>query len=106
MANPLNLRVGAAILAKRQCVVEYDEHNEKKVHYYGEPTHCCVTGVVKRALGKYVKGCGYYSYCGDDTPVMEPARLDVSRYIWLYECRVDIDTKPFLVHPDDIEVIQ
>jgi len=103
-ANPLGLHIGQPIKAKRTCTVAYDVHGDKKLWFEDRARHGYIIGAIKRALGKYIKGhtrpitASYGRY--------EPARLKVSEYVRLYECRSRIDGKTFLVHPDDIETME
>ena len=101
--NPLGLQIGERVNARQTVTVEYDEEDNKRLLPFDFDATCLVTGVVRKALGKYEKASHYRSLDGDE---YEPAYLKVSEYVTLYECKVNITDKPFLVHPDDIEVLE
>lgn len=95
--NPLGLHVGERVIAEQVCTVAYDGF-DRRLFFDGAAQTCFVVGAIKKALGKYVadfQGCSIEDY--------DPPYLKVSEYIWLYECRTSITSKPFLVHPDDIK---
>lgn len=98
--NPRGLRLGDRVIAKQVCTVAYAEL-DRRLFFNGPARPCFVTGVVKKALGKYVAGNQGLSLNGCE-PDYDPPYLKVSCYIWLYECRTSITSKPFLVHPNDI----
>lgn len=102
--NPLGLKLGELVRVRRICFVDYDVHGNKDITYSEElPFEAVVVGSVKRALGKFSSGRSYLSLEG---PVCDdPPRLIVSKYVRLYEVKVLLTDKPFLVHPDDIEVL-
>lgn len=110
-ANPLNLKIGDVVIAKQSSFVDYDENGNRVVFKSNRLDkaiagkmpmlypYCFVTGIKRKALGKYIQGSpgGF----GDD---YEPPELIVSSYVLFYECRERIDSKPFLVHPDDLQL--
>lgn len=103
--NPLGLRIGELVKVARIAFIGYNEHGVKELTF-SEEIHitCTVVGVVKRALGKYVKGRHYHNL-GLDPPDYEQPSLKVSKYVRLYQCKTRLEEKPFLVHPDDVIVI-
>lgn len=100
--NPLGLEIGEWIKTFRTCTVAYDEDGNRKLFYEEvQGVSYQVTGVVTKALGKYVEGRRGYAALEAD---YDPPYLKVSHYVRLYECRKQINAKPVLIHPDDIEV--
>jgi len=98
--NPLGLRLGERVRVARIAFIGYTEHGEKTLTY-SEEMHfsCIIIGVVKRALGNYV---GHKHFMDMDGGYDEPPRLDVTKYVRLYECKTRLEEKSFLVDPDDI----
>ncbi len=96
--NPLGLHIGEVVKVKRVCTVAYDE-NKKRLFFDDFKREAIIIGSVKRALGAYVPGHLYHLI---DAADVESARLKVTKYVRLYECRTAISGKPLLVHPDDI----
>ena len=96
--NPLGLRIGEIVAVKRVCTVAYDG-NEKRLFFDDFRRKTTITGSTKRALGTYVPGHSFHLI---DAMDVESARLKVTKYVRLYECRTAISDKPLLVHPDDI----
>ena len=105
----MGVRLGEYVRVARVCEVAYDDKGERRLFFTPETRDkgfpAAVTGCMKKALGKYVEGRPYPYHGSYDFDDPEPARLKVSKYVWLYECRKLIHTKPFLVHPDDIIII-
>lgn len=91
--NPLGLRIGARVLTTASCQVEYDDEDNRivRITHFPKPRQTHIIGVAKKALGKYI-------------PVsrLDNAYLKVREYIWLYKCKDKIDSKSFLVRPEDI----
>lgn len=104
-SNPLGLQLGERVRTIARATVEYQGTDTPKKVLIREvrEDRPCVTGVVKKALGTYHRGCDYNGLWGED---YVPPYLEVSSYVRLYECRVSLEDKPFLVHPDDIEVLE
>jgi hypothetical protein len=111
--NPNGLLIGQHVLFERVCTVDYyvptcKSKPHQRVLYYDPDKrgYARVVGCVKKGLGKYVPASrtGGFPFGPDDGDGFEPARLEVSRYVWLYELRKDIAGKTFLVHPDDIKM--
>jgi hypothetical protein len=98
--------LGDEVIVSRVSCVEYDSDDHKRLTRTDAvtPFRCTVVGSVKRAIGKYMPGRDRFSFYGPDTDV--PARLEVARYIRLYKCKTRLEGKSFLVHPDDIEVLE
>jgi hypothetical protein len=85
------------------CDVVYIE-KIKQLVFDNEPCECFVTGVVRKATGVYQPGdTTGSSLVGYD---YDPPYLAVDKYHVLYECKIAINKKPFLVHPDDIETLE
>jgi hypothetical protein len=99
--NPLGLRIGEVVAIKRVCTVAYDG-NKKRLFFDDFKRNAIIIGSTKRALGTYVPGHSYYLIDAED---VESARLKVTKYVRLYECRTAISSKPLLVHPDDITLL-
>lgn len=87
----LTRHVGQAVIVTHETVLAYEGNVRKHVRIPVKEPNAIITGMVKRALGKYVRG-GY-----DDQ-----AYLKVDKYVWLYECRRSLTGKSFLVDPSDI----
>lgn len=102
--NPLDLNIGTKVRVARTCTVEYDADKVKRLFFEDAGVEAFVTGVVRKATGMYVSGSSHQSLDGYVEP--DPAYLDIDKFHVLYECRPAINKKPFLVHPDDIEVIK
>lgn len=101
-ANPLNLKIGDVVIAKQSSSVGYDDKGNRIIYKNARTSPLCfIVGVKRKALGTYVKANSYGSFDGYDGD--DPPSLDVSSYVLFYECRERIDSKPFLVHPDDIK---
>lgn len=101
--NPLSLKLGQVVTIKSYSKVDYDEHGNKIVHKIStKPKLVVITGVVKKALGKYNNG-HYGHFNGTELEAdYEQASLTVSKYIWLYETRCQINSPARLVSPEDI----
>jgi hypothetical protein len=101
--NPRDLLIGERIFFKHITVVDYVEKDDV---FYREVLradkdrqgYAQIIGCVKRAVGTYTPANRHGEF-GED---YAPARLEVTKYVWLYECRKGIAEKAFLVHPDDI----
>jgi len=99
--NPLSLKLGQLVTIKSYSKVDYDKSGNKILHKIpSKPKLVVITGVVKKALGKYNKG--YTTYFNGDAEDYEQASLSVSKYIWLYETREQINSPARLVHSEDI----
>jgi hypothetical protein len=98
-------QIGTKVDILAKAYVNYNEQ-QKRVLYRDivPPITCQVCGVVRKALGKYHRGGKENKFQFDDYP--DPPYLKVSTYIFLYECRTKLNSKPFLVHPDDIRCLQ
>jgi len=106
--NPLGLKMGERVIVKRRSYVDYDVEGKNKCLFKAEDKDeaAFVIGSVARAVGRYVptnKWNGDYGFGGGD---YEPARLDVEKFIRLYECRLSFPGAKFLVHPNDIKMIE
>lgn len=100
--NPLSLNLGQLVTIKQYSKVEYDESGNKIVQKIAsKPKLVIITGVVKRALGKYNKGYSSSSSLYESGDY-EQASLSVSKYVWLYETREQINSPARLVSPEDI----
>jgi hypothetical protein len=94
----ISLSLGDEVQVRRTCTVEYDAKGVKKLEFEEVNLHAFLIGRVKRALGTIIPG-----FRGSlSSEEWEPARLKVSRYVWLYECRETLDGKPFLVDGKDL----
>jgi hypothetical protein len=103
--NPNGLLIGQEIFFRHISVVDYIEDGDalRRVVMYADKDrqgYAQVIGCVKKAIGTYAPGyrCGEF---GED---YEPAHLENVKYVWLYECRKDIERKSFLVQPKDIKM--
>lgn len=99
--NPLNLQIGDRIEISATTKVEYD-NEENRILLHSKCSHICyVCGIQKKATGAYKKGShAAVDYYGDSD--YEPPCLVVDKYHYLYECRKDITSHSFLVHPTHI----
>lgn len=103
--NPLGLHMGEGVIVKRRSYIDYDEDKNKRLFKCADKDEMAyVIGSVKRAVGKYIDGKQWGGVFGE--PDYEPARLEVSGYVRLYECRASFAGKPFFVHPNDIKMIE
>lgn len=99
--NPLELVIGQVVQIDYYCEVIYNE-NERIIHKLKTPNSVTrIIGVVKKALGEYISGHTTYSTFGDPDEYEQPS-LSVSKYVWLYQTRIDIKAPIKLVHPEDI----
>lgn len=97
-SNPLDLSIGQRVLVNGRAYMYYDESNNRLVGIQKKPEALCyVLQCVRRAEGKYVKGCPATEW-GD----YEQAQLKVSKYVHLYVCAESLTSKSFLVHPSSI----
>lgn len=104
--NPLGLRIGEVVTAKRTCTVDYDGDN-RRLWFDDYDHYVIISGSVKRALGKYVNRVGMSprGHSSLDLGCLrDEGYLKVSKYVRLYECRTTMSAKPMLVHPDDIVI--
>jgi len=101
--NALGLKIGELIKISARSMVDYDRNNNRIVMRteFKSPKTTYVVGSVKKALGKYINGSIAYG----DHENYEQAHLDVSKYLWFYQCRDQMSEKPFLVDPNDITCI-
>lgn len=100
--NPKGLKIGDKVRVCRTCTVEYDEVGNKNLMFSEyEPFDCYVVGSVKKALGTYVKGDCLANFL-EAVGYTNPPYLKVSKYVWLYECRLFLTGKAFYVYPGDI----
>ena len=100
-SNPLDLKIGYSVIVSASSWLGYDEDGNKILtkNVFSSPRKLYVVRSVKKALGKYVAG----HYYGDGES--DGAYLNVSKYVWLYECSEAIDKQPFLVQPEDIQPV-
>jgi len=96
-SNPLGLTLGEEVHITAKVSLYYDSKGEKVLCRIPTEQIAIIVGTSKKALGTYSKNRGYY----ED---YEQASLKVSRYVRLYECKINVNDKPFLVQPDDIVV--
>lgn len=96
----ISLQLGDKVQVRRICTLEYDEKGVKELAFEDIDIVATLIGRVKRALGVFVPG--YRG--GDFGEESVSARLDVSEYVWLCECRVTLESKPFLVDGNDLRI--
>ena len=99
--NPLGLKLGERIQARRTCVVDYEGNNRKIIcsRDFESPVSMVVVGSVKKATGVRIEGSFSDGIDGDD---YVPPYLATDKYHWLYECRQTMSQKSVLVRPDDV----
>ena len=99
--NPLGLSIGDQVKVSATTTVEYNDEGDKVLveHPCNSKRVMIITGTVKKATGKYIKGWGGFY----DPESYEQAQLKIDKYHWLYECKRFINDKPQLVHSDNIE---
>jgi hypothetical protein len=111
--NPNGLLIGQRVLFEQVCTVGYhvpvckSEPHQRVLYYDPDKRgYAQVVGCVKKGLGKYVPASrtGGFPFDPDGSDGFEPARLEVTKYVWLYELRKDIAGKTFLVHPEDVKL--
>ena len=97
--NPLGLKLGERVLVRRTCTVEYTDERKKELVFLDQQRPMLVVGIRRKAIGTYPSGhlIRFDSeYCGP--------YLRVDKWLWLYECRKTMRSRPVLVHPDDIDL--
>ena len=96
----ISLQLGDVVEVVRTCKVEYDEEGVRKLVFGDGVAQAVLVGRVKKALGVLVPA--YAS--GEFGEEWIPARLAVSKYVWLYECKVTLEGKVFLVDGKDLRI--
>jgi hypothetical protein len=104
--NPLGLKIGQEISVRAYSTLEYDDKGNRRVVKHDTTANingklatmavtvcCCVV----RCTGKVIQGSSGFDYDGGSQ-----TEFKTEKRIAFYECRDTIDSKPFLIHPEDI----
>ena len=105
------MKLGQRVKFKNIVSFDYNEHNIKCVNKIStNKCYCGNEGIIirktRKATGVYHRSYGGRGMTIDGYDEFEPAYLDVKEWYIVYEIAYNINNKPVLVLPEDIQSIE